>query len=604
MILKQSLSGRRFVIISIFLAIGIIYVTRLIYLQLIDDSFIISANRNVLRELTVYPPRGLIYDRNGKLLTYNEAIYDLMVIPKQVRDFDTIEFCKMLNLPKEEFKSMFSKAYNYSPYKASVFEKQYSKEEYSFIEEKLYKYPGFYFQSRTLRKYPYPMAAHTLGYIGEVDNSVLDSSHYYKPGDYIGISGIEKSYEEVLRGKNGCTIMMVDNLNRVKGSFRDGLFDTMPIPGQNLYSSLDADLQAYGELLMKNKRGSIVAIEPSTGEILTIVTSPSYDPNLLVGRVRTQNYVKLSEDADKPLFNRALMAKYPPGSTFKLVNALVGLQEGVLKTATAFSCERGFHVGKLNVECHPHPSPLDLMHAIAVSCNAYFCKAFRAMIDSRKFHSVREGYETWRKLVMSFGLGEHLNTDLTSELRGNIPSANFYDKYHGKNRWKSLSIISLAIGQGEIGITPLQLANLASVIANRGYYLTPHIVKAIGNKKNLNPKFLDKKKTLVDAAYFNIVADAMLMVVEAGTASSAKSDEYKICGKTGTAQNPHGKNHSIFIAFAPKDNPKIAISVVIENAGFGATWAVPIASLMIEKYISGKITRPDVEESMINAKIY
>jgi len=601
--MKRPYSERRFVIIGIFVTIGLIFLIKIFYLQVIDDSYLVSANRNTLRYITQYPARGLIYDRNNKLLVYNEATYDLMVVPKEVRNLDTAEICNLLGITGQELAMKLLKASKFSPNSASIFEKQLSKEAFGYIQEKLYRFKGFYVQSRTLRKYPLPIAAHTLGYIGEVDESVPAKDNYYRTGDYMGISGIEKAYEKELRGRKGLKIMMVDVHNREKGNFRNGEFDTTALSGLNLYTSLDVDLQEYGEKLMQNKIGSVVAIEPSSGEILAIVSSPSYDPNLLVGRVRGNNYARLLEDPENPLFNRALMAKYPPGSTFKIVNALIGLNDGVLKPNTMFTCERGFHYGKLNIACHAHTSPLDLIGSIKHSCNAYYCKAFRQIIDNRVYKNTREGFIHWRNEVISFGFGTKFNSDLPYELKGNVPTPEYYDRYHGKNAWRSLTVISLAIGQGELGITPLQLANLSAIIANGGYYYIPHIVKAIGLKDNYLQKFREKKYTTIDSKHFGIIKEAMYEVITSGTAAGSKLDSIKMCGKTGTAQNPHGKDHSIFIAFAPMDNPKIAICVVVENAGFGATWAAPIASLMIEKYLKKTIRRKDLEEKILTTKI-
>lgn len=598
-------SNRRYVIIGFFLFVGLIFIVRLFYIQVIVDRYILSSNNNVLRYVTQYPARGLIYDRFGKLLVYNEAAYDLMVTPHQVKNTDTFELCRLLEIDKQEFIDRIRKARIYSPYRPSSFEAQVSRETYGYLEEKMFRFPGFFVQPRTLRKYTYPIAAHSLGYISEVSPDIISKNPYYKSGDYIGISGIEKSYEELLRGNKGMKIRVVDVFNRDKGAFQDGKYDTSAFAGKDLYSSLDGELQAYGELLMTNKIGSIVAIEPSTGEILCLVSSPSYDPNLLVGRIRRKNYTKLSEDSVYyPLFNRALMAMYPPGSTFKLVDALIGQQEGVLNENTQYSCPGGFSLGNGKmVACHPHFSPLNLKLSIQLSCNTYYCKVFKSIIDKHGFATTRQGYENWRNHVMSFGFGKKFGIDIPGEMNGNIPSANYYDKYHGINRWHALSIISLAIGQGEIGITPLQLANLVALIANRGYYFIPHIIKATSTKDNLIQEYLQKKTSDIDPKYFEIVVEAMHGVVEAGTARNAKMDSIAICGKTGTAQNPHGKNHSIFIAFAPMDNPKIAISVIIENAGFGATWAAPIASLMIEKYLKREVKRKEVEQAMINANL-
>jgi len=603
--MERVYSDRKYVIIGLFLVIGLIFSIRLFYVQILVDKYILSANNNVLRYITQYPARGLVFDRNGKLLVYNEAAYDLMVTPRQVKNMDTMALCKLIGIDRQEFKNRLKKARNYSPYRASIFEALITRENYGYLEEKLFRFPGFFVQPRTLRKYTYPIAAHTLGYIGEVNPDMIARNSYYRSGDYIGISGIEKSYEELLRGNKGLKIRVVDVFNRDKGSFQDGKYDTTAIAGTNLYSSLDADLQAYGELLMSGKKGSVVAIEPKTGEILCIVSSPSYDPNLLVGNIRRKNYTILSQDTLLvPLFNRALMAMYPPGSTFKLVDALVGQQVGVLTPDTRFGCPGGFSLGNGKiVRCHPHYSPLDLTEAIQFSCNTYFCRAFKAIIDKKSFLNTRQGFENWRKQVMSFGFGKKLGIDLTGELNGNIPTPAYYDKYHGINRWHSTTVISLAIGQGEIGITPVQLANMVALIANRGFFYTPHIIRTIGSKDSLNPDFLQKRYSDVDPSYFDVVIEGMARVITAGTATMAKMDSIVICGKTGTAQNPQGKNHSIFIAFAPRENPKIAISVVVENAGYGATWAAPIASLMIEKYLNRVVKRKEMEERMINGNL-
>jgi len=603
--MEKIYSFRQFVVIGIFIVIALIFIARLFYVQVLVDSYILSANNNVLRYMTQYPARGLIYDRFGKLMVYNEAAYDLMVIPREAKNIDTNALCRLIGISREDYIERMKKAKAYSRYKPSLFEAQISRENYGYVEEKLFLFPGFFVQSRTLRKYTYPVAAHTLGYIGEASPEQIRKNSYYKPGDYIGISGIEKSYEEQLRGRKGMKIRVVDVHNRDKGSFQQGKYDTTAFAGTDLWSSLDAELQQYGELLMTNKKGSIVAIEPSTGEILCIVSSPAYDPNLLTGRVRRHNYTILSQDTMLvPLFNRALMALYPPGSTFKLVDALIGQQEGVLTADTRYGCPGGFAIGDGKVVgCHAHYSPLNLTESIQHSCNTYYCRAFKALIEQRKYSDTREAYTAWRKHVMSFGLGKKLGIDLPGELNGNIPTPGYYDKYHGAGRWRANTIISLAIGQGEIGITPMQLANLSATIANRGWYIVPHIIRAIGNPDSLNPQFRARKITDVDPRYFNLVVDGMELVVTAGTATGAKMDSVVICGKTGTAQNPHGKNHSLFIAFAPKENPRIAISVVVENSGYGATWAAPIASLMIEKYLTRKIGRPDVEERMINGNL-
>jgi len=603
--MERVYSERKFVIIGFFLLIGLLFIARLFYVQILVDKYILSANNNVLRYMTQYPARGLVFDRKGKLLIYNEAAYDLMVIPRQVKNPDTAALCDLIGIDRQEFTDRLSRARSYSPYRPSIFEAQITREDYGYLEEKLFRFPGFFVQSRTLRKYTYPIAAHTLGYIGEVNPEIMAKNPYYRSGDYLGISGIEKSYEEILRGKKGMKIRVVDVYNRDKGSFQEGKYDTASMAGTNLYSSMDADLQAYGELLMTNKKGSIVALDPKTGEILCIISSPSYDPNLLVGNIRRKNYTQLLADSILlPLFNRAEMASYPPGSTFKLVDALVGQQEGVLTPETRYGCPGGFSLGDGKmVACHAHPSPLDLIGAIQISCNTYFCRVFRSIIDKKSNLTTRESYENWRKHMLSFGFGKKLGIDMPGELNGNIPTPAYYDKYHGKNRWKSMTIISLGIGQGEIGITPIQLANLAAIISNKGWYIPPHIIRAIGKQDSVNSAYSQKRFCSVDPKYFDVVIEGMANVVTEGTARATKLDSITVCGKTGTAQNPHGKNHSLFIAFAPRENPQIAISVVCENAGYGATWAAPIASLMIEKYLRGKISRKELEERMIKGNL-
>ena len=601
--MQKALSKRKYVIILIFYVTGLLFGLRLFYIQIIDRSYLLSANSNVLRHITQYPARGMIYDRNGKLLVYNEATYDLMVIPRQIKELDTLELCNLVGIDLPTFRERMKKIKDYSTYRPSVFEKQISKEAYGFLEEKLYKFQGFYVQPRTLRKYDKPVAAHTMGYVGEVSQEVCDKNPYYKSGDYIGISGIEKSYEEELRGVKGARIIMVDVFNREKGSFQEGKYDTVAVMGKNLYSTLDLSLQEYGEKLMSNKRGSIVAIEPESGEILTLVSSPSYDPNLLVGRVRSNNYTILAKDSMKPLFNRALQATYPPGSTFKLVHALIALHEGVLNIGTRYGCNAGYSSGSVHVGCHKHGGPLNLLESIAQSCNGYFCNVFRTELDNRNFPNQAEGYRVWRQYVTSMGFGVKFDSDIPNILSGFIPKNEYFDKYYGKNRWRFLTLVSLSIGQGEILTTPLQLANLAATIGNRGHFYTPHIVKAIGNLKTPQQRFKNRFTVPIARQYYETVVEGMYQVVQAGTAREFKMDSIPTCGKTGTAQNPHGKDHSIFIAFAPRNNPKIAISVIVENAGYGATWAAPIAFLMIEKYLKGEVVKKEVEERMINGRI-
>ncbi len=595
-------SGQRFVILSIFTAVVIIFMIRLFYIQVVNETYSVSATNNVLRYITDYPARGMIYDRNGKILAYNQAVYDLMVIPKQVKDLDTAEFCRLLDMPIASFIEKMHKARTFSRMKASIFEKQISAETFATFQEKLYKFQGFFVQPRTLRKYPNNTAAHVLGYIGEVNDALIAKKPYYRQGDYIGISGIEQSYEQELRGRRGVRIIMVDVFNREKGSYKEGIYDTIAIAGKNLIATLDADLQAYGEQLLQNKIGSLVAIEPATGEILAMISSPSYDPNLLVGRVRSKNYSQLLKDPLKPLFNRAMQAYYPPGSTFKLTNALVALQEGIINPGTIYP--HSFVVGSKSVKCHPHPS-VALEGAIQYSCNPYFCNTFRSFIDNKKFGSSEKGYRLWREYQMSFGIGIKIGVDMPHELKGLIPSVEFYDKIYGRGRWKASTIYSLGIGQGELGINPMQMANILCIIANKGYFYTPHVIKKIDGKPNTSRNLDTKHFSKVNKQYFDIIQDGMQKVVEAGTARIARFDTVIICGKTGTAQNPHGKDHSLFVAFAPRENPKIAIAVMVENAGFGATWAAPIASLMMEKYLNDsiKIKRLPLEERMLKGNL-
>ncbi len=596
-------SSQRIVILSVFTVVALIYIIRLFFLQVIDDRYKMSANENVLRRVVDYPSRGLVYDRKGKLLVFNQTVYDLMVIPREVKQMDTTEFCSIIGITIEDFRKKLQKAKLYSPYKSSIFEKQLSTETYGTLQEKLFKFPGFSTITRTIRKYPYSTAAHLLGYLGEVDENVTEKNPYYQMGDYIGISGIEQSYEKELRGRRGVRYVMVDVFNREKGRFEEGRYDTLSIEGENLTLSLDADLQAYAEKLFQNKMGSAVAIDPSTGEILAMVNNPAYDPNLMIGRERSRNYGRLLKDPSKPLFNRAMMAYYPPGSTFKVINSLIGLQEGVITTETRFGCPGGYRVGNIFVHCHAHASPVEVRTAVAVSCNTFYCQTFRAIIDNNKYAATELAFDKWRDYVLSFGIGKKIDVDMPHELRGNVPSVEYYNKFFGKGRWKSSTIISLAIGQGELGITPLQMANAACIVANKGFYYVPHVVREIGSKHYLPEHFKTKNYTKVDTRYYDAIQDGMQWTFERGTARGSKVDSLVICGKTGTAQNPHGKNHSVFYCFAPRDNPKIAVAVLVENAGQGAWFAAPIASLMVQKYLLDTIKRPDLEKRMLEAVV-
>ncbi len=601
--MKNVYANRRFIITGGFLLIGLIYIMRLFYLQVVDDSYVVYAQSNVLRNMTIYPARGLVYDRHGDLLVYNEAAYDLMVIPGQVKAFDTTELCNLTGITVEEVRTRLQTARQYSYFKPSAFVNQLSKEAFGFLEEKLYQFPGFFVQPRTLRSYPQPMAAHVLGYVGEVSQRITEEDPYYRSGDYIGISGIEKSYESLLRGRKGSKLIMVDVHNREVGRFQEGKYDTTAVKGSDIVLTLDAELQAYGEKLMAHKVGSIVAIEPATGEILAMVSAPAYDPNLLVGRIRGKNYQMLMDDPIKPLFNRALMANYSPGSIFKIVQALVGLEMGAIQPSTGFPCNRSL------VNCHNHPPAFDVHRAIQYSCNPYFYSVYRRIIQSGKssniYKDAEDGLRQWHDMVTKFGLGHKLGIDIPSEQPGFMPDVAFYDRWYGSRRWAFSTIYSNSIGQGEVQVVPLQMANLAALIANRGYYHTPHLLKEVKGKDFPRPELLEKHESGVSRHYFDIVADAMESVVSeaGGTAARARIEGISVCGKTGTVQNPHGEDHSGFFAFAPKDNPKIAIVVYVENAGFGGTWAAPIASLMIEKYLNRSISDTLKEQRILDFKL-
>jgi penicillin-binding protein 2 len=599
---KDAYINRKYLVIALVVLAALTLVVKLFRIQVIEDHYRLSADNNVLRYVTQYPARGLIYDRNGKLMVFNQAAYDVMVVPAQTMKFDTTGFCSTLGITKEVFRERMKAALSYSKRAPSVFLKQVSAETYAELQEKLFMYPGFYVQPRTLRKYSKPVAAHILGYVSEVDENIINKNPYYKPGDYIGTSGIEESYENELRGRKGVKIYMVDVYSRIKGTYLSGSLDTAALQGADITSTVDMELQDYAEKIMKNKTGSIVAIEPSTGEILTLVSSPYYDPALLVGRVRSENFSKLQSDTTKPIFNRALMASYPPGSTFKPINGLIGLQEKVIIPSTIFSCSNGY----LFVGCHTHDSPLDLTGAIKNSCNAYFCQAFRRVLENQAYPSVGDAYKQWKGYLDQFGFGRTIGADFVNELNGFVPDLSYYDRFYGKDRLKALNIISLAIGQGEIGTTPLQMANMTAAIANRGFFYSPHIVKRIGDAGNTTRGISERHRIGVDSINFEYIINGMEQAVNGGagaTATIAAISDIVVCGKTGTAQNPHGKDHSIFVAFAPKDKPVIAIAVYVENAGFGATYAAPVASLIIEKYLKGNITNKYLEDYVLNLNL-
>ena len=602
------MTTRKLLVMGVFIAVGVVFLIKLFSLQVIDKHYKQLADNNALRFVTQYPARGKIYDRNGQLLVFNEAVYDLMVIPKQamkkdtLHPFDTANFCSLLGITQESYIERMNKAKNESYLKPSPFVTQISKEDYAHIAEVLYHYPGFYFQTRTVRHYPNAIAAHTLGDIGPISQAEYEKDDYYSKNDYIGKSGIEKSYEQELRGEKGLKVMMVDVHNREMGSFMDGELDHDPVPGKDIYLGLDADLQAYGEQLMVGKIGSIVALEPATGQILAFVTSPTYDPNLLVGRERAANYKELQDDPMKPLINRAISGTYPPGSTFKTVVGLIAMQSGSITPATCFHCNGQ---GSLPIKCtHSHGSSPDFANAIMNSCNPYFYEAFKATINNPKFGNIKKGYEYWKDMTYNLGLGRKFNTDIPYERSGNIPSREYYDRMY-KDQWNSVTIRSLGIGQGEVLVTPLQLANIAATIANEGFYYPPHLIKCFGDSTAIPEVMTTKVDPGIDARHFRVMK-AGLRTVFSGPAGTARRFEMKDipqCGKTGTAQNPHGNYHSNFIAFAPDVNPKIAIAVIIENGGYGATWAAPIASLMIEHYIRGYTVREDLEKHIMEGRI-
>lgn len=594
---------RKGIIQIIFIAVGLIFIVRLFFIQALDNRYKQEAQQNVLRKITEYPYRGLIHDRKGKLLVYNVPVFDILIIMREAKIIDTVSFCSDFGMTVEELRAAIIKVKHdkgYSRKKPIPFLKQLSVKDYAKLEDILYKYPGFYAQSRTIRGYPHQNLGNVLGYIGEINKRLLDKQKdkYYEQGDYLGLSGLEQSYEKQLRGRRGAQYVMRDVHGVEKGSYKNGELDTVSIPGQNLQCSIDLALQQYGEKLMGKMIGSIVAIEPSTGEILAFISAPSYDPNLLTGRAFSKNYQELENDTLKPLFNRPLMAMYPPGSIFKVAQALVGQQVGVLKPGTVYPCNQSW-----GPKCHAHPSPNDLQGSIQWSCNPYYYMVFRNIIQQEKhpnkYIDSEMGYNQWRSLVMSFGFGSRLEVDLPNIKPGLVPSTKFYDKWYGNHRWKHSTIRSLDIGQGELLIVPIQMANMASIIANRGYYYTPHFIKRVGNKLNMDPKLLVKHKTGVEDKYFPVIVDGMERVVIGGTASWTKIQGIEICGKTGTVQNPHGNDHSVFMAFAPKVNPKIAICAFVENAGFGAMTAAPIVTLMIDKYLRDTTSRKPMEEYVL-----
>jgi penicillin-binding protein 2 len=594
---------RKLLLLSIIVVVGLVFISRLFYLQVYNQDTYNLYEDNAIRKVYDYPKRGYVYDRDGKLLVANQPSYDIMFIPREVKPLDTLEFCNLLKITKKDFIDFYNKAYKYSPRLPSVFIPQLSRMEYAAIQEKIRKFEGFYIQKRSLRDYQTTIGANVLGDIGEVNNYIIEKKPYYKMGDLIGKQGVELSYEDVLRGVKGIKFIQKDRFNRDIGPYKEGIYDTLPQPGKDITITIDSKLQEYGELLMKHKRGGIIAIEPSSGEILAMVSAPSYNPNLLVGRQRSANFTKLYNDSiAKPLFDRGLQAQYPPGSPFKVLNALIGLQEQVITPQDKFACRMGYYYnGRRLTACHSHPSPLDMNGGISQSCNSYFANVYRRIID--KYDQPDKGMDVWSNHVKSFGLGNYLDNDLAVGQKGRIPDGAFYDKWYGKNRWSSTYNISNAIGQGEVEATPIQLANMAAAIGNRGFYYTPHIIKKIQDSV-IDPKYTTPKHTTIDKQYFEPVIQGMYDVYNHGTASTLQVPGIEICGKTGTAENfvkidgvkTQLTDHSIFVAFAPKDNPKIAIAVFVENGYWGSRFAGRIASLMIEKYIKGYITRTDMED--------
>ncbi|MDE6523728.1 MAG: penicillin-binding protein 2 [Muribaculaceae bacterium] len=602
-----SLEKRKFVIGGFITVVVIIFLIQLFNLQVSDATYKENADSNAFFRKVLYPSRGVIYDRNGKLVVLNQPEYDVMLIPKDLgNEFDTVGLCNVLNITKEDLMSKWADMKNprknpgYSAYTPQKLMSHLSQEDYGRLQEKLYLFPGFYVQKRNVREYATHAAANVLGNIREVNAKDVENDRYYRRGDYTGDLGVEKSYEPYLRGVKGEEILMKDALGRIKGKYEDGIHDVIPVAGRDLTLSIDIDLQEYGEKLMQGKIGAIVAIEPQTGEILCMVSAPTYDPSLLVGSGRGKNYAKLVADKYKPLYDRALQAAYPPGSTFKPTQGLIFLQEGTITPATAYPCYHGY-INGLRVGCHGHASPLPLKPAIATSCNAYFCWGLKNFIDKKGTKPYNQ-LEKWKNYMVEMGYGYRLGVDLPSESRGFIPNPDFYsNSFRGKN-WSANSIISIAIGQGEVLATPIQIANLASTIANRGWYITPHVVKEISDTV-MDPKYKEKRQPSIKKEYYEQIAEGMRMAVIGGTCHLANLPGLEVCGKTGTAQNPHGKDHSVFMGFAPMNNPKIAVAVYVENAGFGATYGVPIGSLIIEKYLKGSIApeRKYLEERMLNS---
>ena len=595
-----GLENRRFVIGGMAVLIVVIYIVRLFALQLMSDDYKKNADSNAFLKKIDYPSRGVITDRNGELLVYNQPAYDIMVVMNEAREhLDTLDFCDALNITREEFDQRMAnikdrnKNPGYSRFTEQVFMNQLSDHDFSVFQEKMYRFPGFYVQKRSIRQYEHPYGAHVLGDVAEVSPADIEEDEYYQPGDYIGKLGVERSYEKYLRGEKGVQILLRDAHGRIKGSYKNGELDRPPVPGKNLTLGIDVNLQALGERLLEGKIGSVVAIEPSTGEVLCMVSSPSYDPRIMVGRQRSKSHRLLSMDAWKPLLNRSIMGQYPPGSTFKTTQALTFMTEGIITAQTAYPCYHGFVFKGLRVGCHGHGSPLPLVPAISTSCNGYFCWGLYHMIGNRqKYSTVQVAMDKWRDYMVSMGFGYQLGVDLPGEKRGLIPNAQFYDKAY-KGSWNGLTIISIAIGQGEVNATPLQIANLAATIANRGYFITPHVVKKIEGAE-LDSLYTTRRYSMANRQAYDYVVQGMRSAALGGTCKALAGYDFTPCGKTGTAQN-RGHDHSVFMGFAPMDDPKIAVAVYVENGGWGATYGVPIGGLIMEQYIHGKLS--DASES-------
>jgi penicillin-binding protein 2 len=591
-----SLDYRHYVIGGVALLIVVIYIIRLFMLQITSDDYKKSADSNAFLKKIEYPSRGGIYDRNGKLLVYNQPAYDIMVVMNEAKDhLDTLDFCEALNITREDFDHRMetikdrSKNPGYSRFTEQLFMSQLSEADFSVFQEKMFRFPGFYIQRRSIRQYRYPFAAHVLGDVAEVSPADIEEDDYYQPGDYIGKLGVERSYEKQLRGEKGMQILLRDAHGRVQGRYQNGRFDRRAVAGKNLTLGLDADLQALGERLMEGKIGSIVAIEPKTGEVLCMVSSPSYDPRMMVGRQRSKSHRLLSQNVWKPLLNRSIMGQYPPGSTFKTTQGLTFMTEGIVHpTQTAYPCGHGLNYKGLHVGCHGHASPLALIPALSTSCNGYFCWGLYYMIGAKnKYGSVQNAMNTWRDYMVSMGFGYKLGIDLPGEKRGLIPNAEFYDKAY-KGSWNGLTIISIAIGQGEVNATPLQIANLGATIANRGWFITPHVVKHIQGEV-IDSTYRARRHTKASKESYDYVVQGMRASATGGTCHELAKYDFMACGKTGTAQN-RGHDHSVFMGFAPMDKPKIAVAVYVENGGWGATYGVPIGGLIMEQYINGKLS--------------